>query len=82
MKQIREWKRNKTRIREESIKLKGKKRKILDGAGRKPFNGLVNNPVMGWIYDQYEEHLKVSCALIMKKVNVIYDDLPDSEKSE
>ena len=37
---------------------------------------------MGWIYDQYEEHLKVSCALIMKKVNVIYDDLPDSEKSE
>ena len=70
------------RIREQSIKPKEKQRKTLSGAGRKPFNYLVDSRVLEWIYDRREKHLRVSCALIMKKAKRIYDELPNSKKSE
>lgn len=68
-------------IREEK-KSKGKELKTLDAAGRKLFNVLVDNRVLQWIYDGHKKHLKVSYALLMKKAMVIYNEFPDSEKSE
>ena len=82
VRRIREWKTHKTQIREQSMKPNGKKRKTLAGAGRKPFNELVENQVLEWIYDRPEKHLRVSCVLIMKKAKAIYDELPYSQKSE
>ena len=82
MRRIREWKTHKTQIREQSMKPNGKERKTFAGAGRKPFNELVENQVLEWIYDRREKHLRVSCVLIMKKAKAIYDELPDSQKSE
>ena len=81
VKQSRDWKTNKIPIREVSIKPKGKERKTLDGAGRKPSNKLVDNRVLEWIYGRREKHLRMSCSL-MKKAKVIYDELADSEESE
>ena len=63
-------------------KSKGKELKTLDAAGRKLFNVLVDNRVLQWIYDGHKKHLKVSYALLMKKAMVIYNEFPDSEKSE
>ena len=60
----------------------GVQKKTLAGAGRKPFNELVENKVVEWIYDRREKHLSVSRVLIMKKAKAIYDELPDSQKSE
>ena len=60
------WKTHKTQIREQSMKPNGKERKALAGAGRKPFNELVENQVLEWIYDRREKHLRVSCVIIMK----------------
>ena len=64
------------------MKPNGKERKTLAGADRKPFNELVENQVLEWIYDRREKHLRVSCVLIMKKAKAIYDELPDPQKSE
>ena len=83
VRRIREWKTHKTQIREQSMKPNGKERKTLAGAGRKPFNELVEYwNGLEWIYDRREKHLRVSCELIMKKAKAIYDELPDSQKSE
>ena len=81
-KRIREWKTNKQLITELSLKLSGKYRKTLDGAGRKPLNELVDNRVLEWIYERRAKNLRVSCVLIMKKAKLIYDELDTSGKSE
>ena len=61
------------RISAPLLKPNGKERKTLAGAGRKPFNELVENQVLEWIYGRREKHLRVSCALILKKAKAIYD---------
>ena len=49
----------------------GKKRKRVDGGGRKPQFQAVDYVVLDWISSQREKGLRVSRKLIMKKAQVV-----------
>lgn len=60
-------KKNKILIREQRIKPKGKEQKSLYGAGKKPFNELVDNWLLEWIYDGREKILECSVDSLWRK---------------
>ena len=62
--------------------VKGKKRNLCDGAGRKPLSEKLDDTVIGWVYDRRSKGLRVSRKMIMKKAKIIYDDMVKEPECE
>jgi hypothetical protein len=69
---IREWRTNKASLVSLNGSSAGKKRKRVDGGGRKPQFQAVDDVVLDWISIRRERGLRVSRKLIMKKAQVVY----------
>ena len=69
VKRIREWRQNKLKMFEPTVKPKNKG---LEGGGRKPIDLQLENRLAEWIYDRRSNGLRVSRKLIMAKVKNIY----------
>ena len=74
-KRVREWGANKIGIQTILETKKGKARSRLNGAGRKPLNVEMEEVVMEWIDNRRTRGLRVSCKLIMKKAEMVYQDI-------
>ena len=72
---MREWRANKIGIQTILETKKGKTRSRLNGAGRKPLNVKMEEVVMEWIDNRRTQGLRVSCKLIMKKAEMVYQDI-------
>ena len=72
---VREWRAKKESILSLNLADGGKKRKRVDGGGRKPQFQAVDEIVLDWISNRRERGLLVSRKLIMKKAQVVYDDM-------
>ena len=70
VKRIHGWKMNKQLITELSLKPSGKYRNTLDGADRKPYNELVNNRVLEWIYEHRAKNVRVSTMNLIHLENL------------
>ena len=57
VRRIREWRKKKKQISEQSKKSCRKERKTLEGTGRKPAHEFVECKVPEWIYDRREKKL-------------------------
>ena len=76
-KRIREWKHKKLSIQQtvNSKIAKGKQRKRMEGAGRKPFSETLDAAVLEWIHERRGNCLPVSRKLIMKKATLIHGEM-------
>ena len=76
-KRIREWREKKESIEKtvKSKKAKGCQRKRVEGGGRKPFSEKLEGTVFEWVHERRSKGLRVSRKLIMKKAEVLYDDM-------
>ena len=76
-KRILEWQEKKESIEKtvKSKKTKGCQRKRVEGGGRKPFSEKLDETVLEWVHERQSKGLRVSRKLIMKKVEVLYDDM-------
>ena len=79
VKRIREWRQNKLKIFEPTVKPKNKG---LDGGGKKPLDLQLENQLVRWIYDRRSNGLSVSSKFIMAKMKYFYEsEYDESEKS-
>ena len=79
VKRIREWRQNKLKIFEPTIKPKNKR---LKGGGKKPLDLQSENQLAEWIYERRSNGLHVSRKLIMAKAKYFYEsECDESEKS-
>ena len=76
---IREWRTNKASLVSLNGSSAGKKRKRVDGGGRKPQFQAVDDVVLDWISIRRERGLRVSRKLIMKKAQVVYNELKTTQ---
>lgn len=72
---VREWRGNKESLVALSAIPSGTKRKHVDGGGRKPLFKDVDDLVFDWVTSRRERGLRVSRKLIMKKAQVVFDEL-------
>ena len=78
VKQIREWRQNKLKIFEPTVKPKNKR---LEGGGRKPLD-LQENQLVEWIYDKRTKELRVSRKIIMAQAKYFYEsECDESERT-
>ena len=73
-KRVREWRAKKSNIEGLVRSTKGKQRSRLSGGGRKPLSAKLEELMLEWIENRRARGLRVSCKLIMKKVEVTYRD--------
>ena len=79
IKRIREWRQNKMKVFEPTVKTKNKR---LEGSGRKPLGLQLENQLVEWIYDRRSNGLRVLRKLILAKGKYFYEiDCDESEKS-
>ena len=67
---VAEWVKKKVAIQEATGQAHGGNRRRLDGGGRKPLNGKLEDDLMEWILERRGKGLRVSQMLIMKKAKV------------
>ena len=72
---IREWRAKKASISTLNVTPAGKKHERVDGGVRKLQFQAVDDVVLGWISSRRERGLRVSRKLIMKKAQVVYDEM-------
>ena len=72
---VREWRAKKESISSLNLTDGEKKRKRVDGGGRKPQFQAVDEIVLDWISNRRERGLRVSRKLIMKKAQVAYYEI-------
>lgn len=78
-KRIREWRKNKAKI-SSLVSLKGSKmRKRLDGGGAKPLSTNLEERIMDWITIRRASGLRVSRKLIMKKAQLLHQEMSTTE---
>ena len=70
VRRIREWRQNKLKIFEPTVKPKNKG---LDSGGKKPLGLQLENQLVGWIYDRRSNGLSVSSKFIMAKMKYFYE---------
>ena len=73
------WRTNKASLISLNGSSAGKKRKRVDGGGRKPQFQAVDDVVLDWISIRQERGLQVSRKLIMKKAQVVYNELKTTQ---
>ena len=79
IKWIREWRQDKLKIFEPTVKPKNKR---LEGGGRKPLDLQLENQLVEWIYNRRSNGLHVSRKLIMAKTKHFYkSECDESDKS-
>ena len=79
LKQTREWRQNKLKIFEPTVKPKNKG---LESGGRKPLDLPLENQLAEWIYDRRSKRQRVSKKHIMAKAKYFYgSECDESEKS-
>ena len=76
-KRIREWREKKESIEKtvKTKKAKGCQGKRVEEGGRKPFSEKLDETVLEWVHERRSKGLRVSRKLIMKKAEVLYDDM-------
>ena len=73
---VAEWCKKKDAIVEMACQNKGKFRKRLQGAGRKPLSETLESALMEWILERRAKGLRVSRLLVMKKAKVcVYEHI-------
>ena len=63
-----------------SKKAKGCQRKRVAEGGRKPFSEELDETILEWVHERRSKGLQVSRKLIMKKAEVLYDDMVKNGK--
>ena len=78
-KRIREWRKNKAKIAALVVLKNSKTRKRLDDGGVKPLRTSLEERVMDWISVRRSSGLRVSRKLVMKKAQLLYQEMSTSE---
>ena len=78
MKRVQEWRANKIHIQTLLKTKKGKEKSRLNGAGKKPLSTKMEQVLLVWIDNRRTRSLRVSGKLIMKKAEIVYHIMPES----
>ena len=78
-KRIREWRKNKAKIPALVVLKNSKTRKRLDGDGAKPLSTNLEERVVDWISVRRSSGLRVLRKLVMKKTQLLYQEMSTSE---
>ena len=78
-KRIRGWRKNKAKIAALVVLKNSKTRMRLDGGGAKPLSTNLEERVMDWISVRRSSGLRVSRKLVMKKAQLLYQEMSTSE---
>ena len=78
-KRIREWWKNKAKIAAQVILKNSKTRKRLDGGGAKPLSTNLKERVIDWTSVRQSSGLRLSRKLVMKKAQLLYQEMSASE---
>ena len=78
-KRIREWRKNKAKIPALVVLKNSKTRKRLDGDGAKPLSTNLEERVVDWISVRRSSGLRLLRKLVMKKTQLLYQEMSTSE---
>ena len=78
-KRIREWRKNKAKIAALVVLKNSKTRKRLDGGGANPLSTNLEERVMDWVGVRRSSGLRLSRKLVMKKAQLLYQEMSTSE---